>query len=213
MKNKILTAIAVMASLCGYAQTKGTSALGFGITTDKSKTDYRDQTGIIRTDERTLNNFTLGYGFFIKDNAKLGIDVNYGNQEYFYEGGVSGWDSKSYGAGVNYQHYYPLIKKLYAFAGGSVGYSYSKTDNKDPNNADRISRSYSAGVNGGVTWFFSRRFAIESNLLSANAFYMTNKEKGIDQSTPGSYENNYTSFNLNSSGVFSNLGFKIYVLF
>jgi hypothetical protein len=213
MKKKLLTAVAVLASLCGYAQTKGTNALGFGINSQTSKSEVRSETGATEINKSNSNNFTLSYGLFIKDNTKLGLDVSYGNQDYEYIANVSGSKGKSYGAGINYQQYYPLVKKLYAFAGGSVGYGYTKTDYQDPNYEDRRSDRYSVGVDGGLTWFFSKRFAIESSLLSASAFYTVDKQKANNPGGQTSYENRYTNFNLSSSGAFNNLGFKIYLLF
>ena len=213
MKKKLLTAVAVLASLCGYAQTKGTNALGFGINSQTSKSEVRSETGATEIEKTKANNFTLSYGLFIKDNTKLGLDVSYGNQDYRYVQGLSGSKSKSYGAGLNYQQYYPLVKKLYAFAGGSLGYGYTKTDNADPNYEDRKTDQYSVGVNGGLTWFFSKRFAIESSLLSANAFYTVDKQNGNNSGGQSRYENSYTNFNLSTSGAFNNLGFKIYLLF
>lgn len=208
MKRQILTAIAVMASLCGYAQTKGTSALGFGVnvTTDKTKTGISPET----TQEIKNNNFSLGYGFFVKDNAKLGIELNYGNAKSNYSAG-SQTEVKSYGGSVSYQQYYPLIKTLYAYAGGKVGYGQSKQESfNEPSIGEVSGRQYSAGVYGGITWFVSRRFAFETSLLSASASYVTSKQKIADA---GFYENKQTIFNLSSNGFINNLGFKIYLLF
>lgn len=213
MKKKLLTAIAVLASLCGYAQTKGTNALGFGISSQTSKYDGKTETGATVINESKVNNFTLSYGLFVRDNTKLGLDVSYGNQEYYYVANVSGSKGKSYGANINYQQYYPLVKKLYAFAGGSLGYGYTKTDNGSLYSEDRRSDQYSAGVNGGVAWFFSKRFAIESSLLSASAAYSIDKQRGNNSDGQSSYKNKNTYFNLSSGGAFNNLGFKIYLLF
>lgn len=214
MKNKILTAIAVMASLCGYAQTKGTSALGFGISSQTNKYLYRDVSGVDKTDENKFNFYSLGYGFFIKDNVKLGIDLNYGRQESSYEAHVSGNKTESYGLGLNYQYYFPLIKKLYAYAGGNVGYSYSSTENGNTDNEDYKSNMYSAGVHGGITWFISKRFALETSLLSAAAAYSENKRTpGSTTVSPGYRGTKFTNFNLSSTGSLSNLGFKVYILF
>lgn len=213
MKKKLLTAVAVLATLCGYAQTKGTNALGFGISSQTSKYEARSENGATEINKSKMNNFSLSYGLFIKDNTKLGLDVSYGNQDYQYVANVSGSKSKSYGAGINYQQYYPLVKKLYAFAGGSLGYGYTKTDNANPIYEDRKTDRYSIGVDGGLTWFFSKRFAIESSLLSASASYTVDKQKGNNNNGQSSYENSYTNFNLSSSGAFNNLGFKIYLLF
>lgn len=212
MKNKILTAIAVLASLCSYAQTKGTSAVGFGISSQSSKYESRDPLGNVNSKEIKRNDFSLGYGLFIQDNAKLGVDLSYGNNDNSYVANVSGTKSNSYGLGVNYQYYYPLLKKLYAYAGGRVSYDFTKYEDGDANYEDAKSNSYSVGAYGGITWFLSKRFALETSLLSANAMYSKGKRSSNDNSGVN-VETSDSSFSLNSTGSLNNMGFKVYVLF
>ena len=211
MKKQLLTALVVAASLCGYAQTKGTNALGFGITSQIYKSKYLNgDSANQEVNEQKFNSYGLSYGLFIKDNTKLGIEFNYGTQNNNFKDHVSGSKTKTYGGGINYQHYYPLVQRLYAYAGGRVYYSTSKVENGNDNYEDATTNDYSVGVNGGVTWFVSKRFALETSLLSANASY--SKMKRTNTGT-GSYEYTASSFNLSSTGSLSNLGFKIYVLF
>lgn len=210
MKKQLLTALVVAASLCGYAQTKGTSALGFGINSQSYKTKYQDSALQNHTDETKYNSYGLSYGLFIKDNAKLGVEFNYGTQDNKYSSNTTGNKSKTYGIGANYQYYYPLVQRLYAYAGGRVFYSNTKTESLNSADLDVKLNDYSVGVNGGITWFLSRRFALETSLLSANASY--SKVNRVSSVT-SSYENTTSSFNLSSTGSLSNLGFKVYILF
>ena len=214
MKNKILTAIAVMASLCGYAQTKGTSALSLGVGVNTCKYDYNiADNGSVRISTRELKNsvFSLGYGLFIKDNAKLGVDLQYFTSKQQSDAIV---DSrlKGYGANVTYQQYYPIVKKLYAYAGGIAAYSYSKEKYPLQDISDRINNQYGLGAYGGVTWFFSKRFAMETKLLSANFNYSTSEQNTLPDAS-GSYNTKSTAFNLSTNGFINDLGFKVYLLF
>lgn len=212
MKNKILTAIAVMASLCGYAQTKGTSALSLGIGVNTSKYDYNiaDNGSVeIKVREAKSSIFSLGYGLFIKDNAKLGVDLQYFTSKQEADAIVD-VRLKGYGANVTYQQYYPIVKKLYAYAGGIAAYSYSKEKYTSQDFSDRINNQYVLGAYGGVTWFFSERFAVETKLLSANFDYSTSEQKRIPG---GGYETKSTAFNLSTNGFINGLGFKVYLLF
>lgn len=213
MKKKLLTALAVAASLCGYAQTKGTSALGFGITSQTYKSKYDG--GVSKQDvtEQKFNSYGLSYGLFIKDNTKLGIELNYGTQNDGFVAHVSGSKTKTYGGGVNYQYYYPLVQRLYAYAGGRLGYSYAKGETAYQNYAVQKNNEYSAGVYGGVTWFVSKRFALETNLLSANGTYSKSKRESTPTYPNSAYESTTNTFNLSSTGSLSNLGFKVYILF
>ncbi|WP_214226051.1 hypothetical protein [Pedobacter sp. B4-66] len=204
MKKKLLTAIAVLASLCGYAQTKGTSTLGLGINVSTTTTEFNGQP--VNESKTKYNWFSLGYGLFIKDNTRIGIDLLYGKEK------GSDLNKKSYGGNVTYQQYYPLINKLYAYAGGKGGYSYASQRSYNPDSYYNNTKSnqYTLGVYGGVTWFVSKRFAFETTLLSANASYSNYRQKQKDASL---LENKFTNFNIATEGALSNLGFKIYLLF
>jgi len=208
MKSKLfLTAIAVCLSLAGFAQTKGTNALSFGI---NSSTQNLNNSG----DETKYkhNYFSLGYGNFINDNTKIGMELNYGTtihrqSSFYYDQKV-----KSYGGNLSYQKYFPIIKKLYAYAGGRGAYSYSKeTDSYVSEIRNFNTNEYSIGAYGGITWFLSKRFAFETNLLSANAYY--SETKGMEDYSGTKQQSKSTSFNLTSDGFINNLGFKIYLLF
>lgn len=72
---------------------------------------------------------------------------------------------------------------------------------------------YSAGVHGGITWLVSKRFALETSLLSAAATYSKTEQTpgSVTESNDSKYTT--TNFNLSSTGALSNLGFKFYLLF
>lgn len=210
MKNKILTAIAVMASLCGYAQTKGTNALSFGVNVNQVKTELNTTNGSF-TDESKNSIFGLGYGLFIKDNTKLGVEFLYNTSESNNSNEENQSEGKGYGGNVTYQQYYPIVKKLYAYAGGKVAYQYSRLKYESEGFNDIIDNRYQLGAYGGVTWFFSKRFALETSLLSANVSY-AKSNRDVGQNSSG-YKQKSTSFNFSSQGFIDDLGFKIYLLF
>jgi hypothetical protein len=126
-------------------------------------------------------------------------------------------EQKTYGGSLNYQQYFPIIKKLFAFAGGKAGYAHTKYEQSSVNNiggsnvSTGNSNQYSVGAYGGVTWFINKRFALETSLLSADIVYGQSKQSESQFNT--SSEQKVTSFNLNTSGLINNLGFKIYILF
>jgi hypothetical protein len=121
MKKQLLTAIAVVASLCGFAQTKGTNTLGFGvdITTHELASSSGSSNGY------KYRNYNLGYGHFIKDNTRIGLVLSYGSQVHEE---TTNTELESFGGSMTYQQYYPIIKKLYLFAGGVAGYDASKQE-------------------------------------------------------------------------------------
>jgi hypothetical protein len=212
MKSTLLLAVmAILLCHVGYAQTKGTRALGFGVNVNTT-TNSNGNGLATKTRE---NFFTLGYGHFISENQKIGVDLQYSSSKY--DNNVSNGylveaiKTKGRGVSVNYQHYYPLFKKLFAFAGGNAGYFASRRTGATSFNNLINSDNYTLGARGGVTWFLGKRFALETSLLAADISYQTSKVESH-------YENQFnstksTSFNLSTSGVINDLGFKIYLLF
>lgn len=189
---------------------KRTNALSFGVnvTTDKTTSD-------LTTESKAKNSsFSLGYDYFIKDNSKIGIELSYGVNKYDYDN-TSTQEYKSYGGNLSYQRYFPIVKTLFAYAGGKAAYTYGKQDqtiNNGVTSQEYTSNLYAVGAYGGITWFLSKRFALETNLLAADIIYNETKQYN---NNPGSnnYSNKRTTFNFTSQGFINNLGFKIYVLF
>ncbi|MES2830056.1 MAG: hypothetical protein V4687_18000 [Bacteroidota bacterium] len=213
MKKQLLTAIAVMGTLCGYAQTKGTNTIGAGISMSAEKTEAVYSGIGTGTARYTSDSYTLNYGYFIKDNSKLSINLLYGKSKQTLDNSETGYDINIFGGSLNYQKYYVLINKLHAFAGGEVGYSYSKNDYADQSMVYRTGRTYSAGASGGLAYFFSKRFAIETTLLSASGSYSWNREQGTDSNSGNSYKNTRKTFNLRNGGAFRDFGVTFYLMF
>jgi hypothetical protein len=203
MKTLLLTATIVVMGYCGYAQTKGTNALGFGISSRQTKDESNNGSNFNNTKE---NFASLTYGRFIKENTRLGFTTTYSyhkqRQDIQYDATYRG-----YGAGVNYQKYYPVFKKFYVVAGGKVEYSYTKGDSSFGTLRSQEQNYYNLGVYGSAAYFLSKRFALEARLLSADIAYSKNKSNGVGRKLTES------TFNLSSSGAINNLGFQIYFLF
>ena len=205
MKSKLLT----MAAICGFAfaataQTKGTNTLGLGVSVMDSKIQNENNQS-----SNKVTSFSLGYGHFVADNKRIGFELMYGNSEYMNNN--QGQTFKNYGANVSFQNYYPLIKTLYAYAGGLAGYQQSNEEGSYNSQSESITRNYSVGARGGLTWFVSKRFAFEADLLSANVSYSKTSYSYLS-----AYElqkNSSTNFNLSTKGFIDDLGFKIYLLF
>jgi hypothetical protein len=211
MKKHLLTAVAVLLSLHGFSQMKGTSALSLGISS--STNEYYPNK--LTSDERSKNTNSgvrLGYGLFVTDNNKVSVELinNHYKQDFM---GLSTDKINGYGAAVNYQHYFPLIKTFYAYAGGGAQYIRSKSnyDTDSSNNRLNKANSYSIGASGGLAWFISKRWAIETTLLSAGALYSDSEY--INSSNNIVQTSKTTNFNLSSDGIFNNLGFKVYLMF
>ncbi|MFA6277064.1 MAG: outer membrane beta-barrel protein [Pedobacter sp.] len=205
MKTKLMMGVLCVVAFAANAQTRGTNTLGFGVNVNTEKL----KNGVIETESKT-NSYSIGYGNFIKDNTKIGFDLNYSKSNYL--NATYNSDIKNYGINLTYQRYFPLVKTLYAYAGGKGGYNYGTQETTDPNQGTTYtSNTYSVGAFGGITWFLSKRFAFETTLLSANASYTNTEQK--ENTTNTIYDYKRTTFNLSSDGFINNLGFKIYILF
>ena len=204
MKKMLLIALLAMGTSLAHAQTKGTNTVGLGVNLFTGKSNYDNQPQA--NQKSTSQAYSLSYGYFFKDNQKLNLNLQYERQSYTSD------KSNGYGVGLSYQKYYPLFKSFYAVAGGGGNYMYSKSSNTtiDNNNySERRSDSYSVAAVGGLSWFVSKRIALEVNLLSIGAGYVTSKSTGYNSNS----SSRFTAFNLSTAGVAGNLGFKVHILF
>ncbi|SDH65205.1 Outer membrane protein beta-barrel domain-containing protein [Pedobacter terrae] len=210
-KQLLVTAMAVGISLCGFAQTKGTNAVSFGVNSTTNKVTVNNYENKVKN-----NSFTLGYGYFFKDNNKIGLDLTYGRNKNTYNNNMNNDELKSYGGNLSYQRYFPLVKTLFAYAGGKAGYTYGKNNSQSFTTSTQTtsytSNQYAVGAYGGITWFVSKRFALETSLLSADITYSKTEQNEVNFNSYVT-KSEYTSFNLSSQGFINNLGFKIYILF
>lgn len=65
------------------------------------------------------------------------------------------------------------------------------------------SNQYAVGAYGGITWFVSKRFALETSLLSADITYSKTEQNEVN-SNSYSTKSEFTSFNLSSQGFINN---------
>jgi hypothetical protein len=212
MKKHFLTAAAVLLSIYSYGQSKGTStiSLGFSSSTNEYKNEFYDTSQASKSKNTQLR---IGYGLFVSDNNKLGVDLLYNKANSTYTPGGEVREEKGYGLGINYQHYFPIVKTFYAFAGGSGEYSQTKGNTNSTNYTERDIKNYYASLaaTGGLTWFISKRWALETSLISVGASY--SKFEDFQTSNGQSYYNKTKSFSLSTAQTFNNLGFKVYLMF
>jgi hypothetical protein len=203
MKKIIFTLFILGGSIAGLnAQTKGTNTISLGVSTLSSESTAGP---FKSTNDATL--LSVGLGHFIKDNAKIGVSFSYSTEKNTSSAGSAPLKGKGYLGGLSYQHYYPLFSKFYAFAGASATYAYQKTDLSLTSTVTED--TYSAGGFGGLTYFVSRHFAFETNLLAATVGYQKSKE----HNSSSSMVTTTRLFDLTTTGFITNLGFSIQFLF
>jgi hypothetical protein len=182
------------------AQLKGTNTLGVGFNTSSYQVGP-DGAG----DDRRTTYANLGYGHFIKDHLRLGVAGTFGYNRFIT--GTNGLDltTRETGGILTLQKYFPLVKKFYAFAGGTGSYAHRKTESMGM--PESTGNRYFLGASGGATYFLSKRFALEVDVLSAGINY--SKDKRVDNSV----EYTTTDLSVSTTGDLTNLGFRVYLLF
>lgn len=77
----------------------------------------------------------------------------------------------------------------------------------------RETKSYlgSLAATGGLTWFISKRWALETNLISIGAYY--NKNEDLQDSSGQIFNSKSQGLNISTAQSFNNLGFKVYLMF
>lgn len=197
----LLIALMAMGTLYVQAQTKRTNTVGIGVNIFTYKNNYNSQT---QANQKSINQeYSLSFGHFFADNQKLSLSLQHQRQSYNGSERIKG-----YGLGLGYQKYYPIFKSFYAFAGGKGSYLYSKgTENSGE--AVLKSDNYSATAFGGLSWFVSKRIALEADLLSVGATYGTSKITGSGLNSTSKL----TAFNLSTAGSAGNFGFRVHILF
>jgi hypothetical protein len=195
MKKLILIAIMAMGAFFAQAQTKGMNTVGLGMSLYTSKNNSNQN----QSDQKSTNQaYSLSFGHFIKDNQKLSLELQLQRQNNDNN------HTNGYGVGLNYQKYYPLFKGLYAFAGGGGDYFNSKSSYETGDSGYK-SHSYSASAFGGLSWFASKRIAIEADLFSVGAQFGTSKNN-FGPST----SSKFTAFYLSTA---SSAGIRVHILF
>ncbi|WP_256009268.1 hypothetical protein [Desertivirga xinjiangensis] len=206
MKTYLIAALLLTAcTWTAQSQTTGTNVIGFGVSSQTTKNE-NESSSMINSEQKSTR-YSLTYGHFINENARIGVTAFHsdGSSEY------SGLETKSegYGGALHYQKYYPLFKKFYAFAGGRGRYMYSK-DKSESENSSEISMEsnfYGIGAYGGAAFFLSKRFAFEVQLLSADFSYSKSTYNNLG------LKSTQTNLNISSTGAINDLGFSIYFLF
>ena len=206
MKTYLIAALLLAAcTWTAQSQTKGTNAIGFGVSSQTTK--HENESNSVFDSEQKSTNYSLTYGHFIKDNTRVGLTAFYSDGSTESSGTET--NSKGYGGMLHYQKYYPLLKKFYAFAGGRGRYMYTEDEWNDdaPSENSQKSNLYGIGAYGGAAYFLSKRFAFEVQLLSADFSYHRATNSDNNSKTT------QTSLNVSSTGAINNLGFNIYFLF
>lgn len=209
---KILLSISLLATSITVAQNnetpkpsieKGTWVVNTNINYYNRESDIEIDTEYSNKTKSTHFSFTPNIGYLITNNLEVGIGTGIGFSESESEStrdDVSG-DTKSNNYYIRVSTYIkgykPINDKLFLFLKGELSYSnqnqnysYYNSDIESYNNNDSKSNNYFIGIRPGVTYFMSKRIAMEFSL--GNLGYT----KYIHESENAKTTNNSFSINL-----------------
>ncbi len=192
---------------------KGRKMIGGDISFSQNNSRSANQTS---NTNRSLNT-RLRYGYFMLDNLMLGLYGEYFSSSSKYKNTVNplsnGSKENKYSAGLFLRYYKTTAKNRLALFGqlyGQYGMGTTFYVQERPGSlpakteVQRTIDGYSFGINPGITWFITDRFAIESTVGDIGYFSETVKDKA---GTNPDATNSGINFQLYSN--FS-LGFNFY---
>jgi hypothetical protein len=193
MKKFLLVALLGLFTSAAIAQTKGQSTVGPGFSTYK----YSDTSNGFK---QTSNNFSLNYGLFVKENARLGLDLGFSKYEYSYNNPYKETTTTT-NLGLNYKKFHPIAGKFYWTLSEGVSYGWG---DREINNSGTITKykveNFNANAVAGLSYFLSKRFMIEAD--GPGLYFSSSKSKST------------TSVSKNSSFSFNNyLGLRLNFIF
>jgi len=204
MKKVILIAMACFAIITCQSQTeKGKMFIGGLINFSDGNTSYYDTSGLTGTSKNYHFQITPNYGYFIKDNFAIGVNLNYLTQSTTNDNtnnsaaNINYTQTKNiYGAGVFARYYKKLIGNFMFIANGSIAYNYEvdgETGISDPINENNKINSFNVTITPGLVYFISPKFGLETTFGNLNYSYSSTK----NNDTSSQSKINTSNFGLN----------------
>lgn len=204
----LLSSVITVFCLTASAQIKkGSVLLGGQIFYSSSRINY---SSFQPAQDVKYFNFNPSAGIALKQNAVVGVYINYArsNQDYNYiGGGYMNTEFSRYGFGVFYRQYKKLVKDLYLFGELGAGYLGSdQTDTQTPGNTKTRYTESGAGLylTPGVSYRIYKKLYVELSVPS-----VVSTQYAVLETTAPSYNSkeNKFSFNTNlNSSLLSNVG-------
>lgn len=147
---------------------KGGIWLGGSIGYNEQKTEYEGTSG---TKNRTIG-ISPAIGKVVKENLVVGINLNYYNTKTENNGGstIVEQKGKTYGGGLFVRQYVPVIKQLYVFGQGNVGFSSLKLNETQRDYYGTPTKYKTKGWNSSLTITPGVSVAITKNLQLESGF-------------------------------------------
>lgn len=203
MKKVLLSAVAILGFTFANAQEEE-AATGFGFAQGdiivEGNLSFGTSTDEVDTYEEKNSNFNFNpkAGYFISDKFAVGIELGVGSSKY--EETDTGYSyeetANSFNGGVFARYYFlELGKRFKTYAEAGVGFGSEKWENDGEE--VRKDTGFGVGVDLGINYFVTERFAINFGLTDLLSFNSTKSEyPGTDvEPTNNSFNGNFNVFN------------------
>jgi opacity protein-like surface antigen len=179
---------------------KGTWNLGGNFSLNNSNSEYNPNTSKNENDQ-----FYVGFyprvGYAINNNLIIGLGLGYEYQDVkTYYSGIDNYDSNHNTLAVfpYIKKYFNINEKFYFHLQGEFRVSKTWIDNKSSittNSTNQTSNSLFAGIRPGITYFLTKKFALETSIGALG--YSTGKnETDNGEGKFSSFDLNFNSNNL-----------------
>lgn len=199
MKKYLLVLLTISAIHASYSQTQtGKMFIGGQINLFGGSNSILDT--LYRSDQNS-SGFSIApnFGYFIKDNFAIGLNINLGYSNYFHNNeyynhtpSISTHKSNyfSYGFGGFARHYIKLASNFMFYVNGGINYTYTtnemKSTDSNPNenysaSSTRDNRRNNIGlsVSPGLIYFMTPKLGLHTSFGSIYYDYSTSTDKNI----------------------------------
>ena len=162
-----------------------------------STSSYYDTSGLTRSNKDYKFSITSNYGYFIKDNIAIGVNLNFSTATTHIDlidpPDPSYYNNATdliYGGGAFIRYYKKIIGNLNLTFTGKLGYNYEDLKNNyvsTTSNTEYKTEIYNAAIIPGLVYFISPKFGIETTFGNLSYTYTNYKD---NLSTSGTHSSN-----------------------
>lgn len=204
MKKSIVIVMTLFSFLSGYSQTgKGKKFLGGQISFSNATQSELDAASDVTYDTKNLQfQFMPEFGYFIKDNLAIGLNLNFGVSSRSTTSDVVYTSNKlnsiNYGGGGYVRYYSKIADKFYFILSGILTYTFTQ-DKDEITDVKTNINNISLAIGPGLAYFITPKLGLQGSLGSI--FYNAMRSKGNNTDSYG-ISLNLSTFNFGLSYYF-----------
>ena len=163
LRYTLIAIIAIFSCTIAQAQIKkGTSLVGGTLAFASNKTEFPQSTGSPdgKTKQIIIN---PSYGYAIKDNLVLGVDLSFGQLTIENTVKSTTW---SKGGSIFLRRYWEILRNFYVYGQANAGVEWYKTEYSNTGNLQLKNFNITGSIKPGIAYSVSKRIQLESSFIS-----------------------------------------------